>query len=1645
METRIFLKVVALCLVMALVAKAEPVSSTYYTRWQAAAALALTSKSSAQAERALDDLAESGAGLPEAERPAATQFLHAAIYHAARLPATNTMHIFSADMAARRASFFDVLERLPWSGGRRAVWNGLQRDLVDNGIWYDSAMLRLPGFLELCREERATPEQFSALIAALSSAPTGLLDALWLAQSLYPRQSEQWRALFIARLSDERDPEFLSVLFAGLDAEHWRQFPKLQAPCRSAISEHFLEHISAAKWPMLDQGLLPAMARAGRAPLGVWEQKLAAALAAAPEDTSIRGCLDALVKKHATPRETFAAIAPLLAAHQSLFCLLHLPTNGVMDTLNRDQRNRDAACRLLKNFLMPERESEWDVRLADLLPFYYQTASRRVQDDLYLTVVRPIIGARLSQDFDQDRAANPVRRQMTSALAAPGGYLAPRHSLDLAVAFQEGLDWEAGIALTDGTAPNYRFVAESLLALGPRWLDDDASRHDGMSYAAALARWTDWMLRGGIKRPTTLRFNVPEVDSALREVARTWRETRNRFKLRQKEADLQTLFASVAEELSVAAEDFRRKGGDYDAGRARRERLVQAVRLTLTVSALIEDTSQLETVLDVMRSRIFELPTGGAAPMRVRPISVLWEEVELFRMLDDDLAGCIQGLAQAPDVTRELRDMLRGFVARYHYEVQLGLLATDGFLARLYDMDEHLTPFRRLLHGEPVSNPSVLSGEATRESFIKLAELLDRSPFLNAGAGLPELINLYRARLEMSFWRNPLLCGLNANVGLAALFQLLRDETLPSTADVPLAEADDWPTPVFLPVLDALQAGLAAGPERVLIREVRYNDSGRVISAELDDLHEYVRRADYLLRAQELLSFPCVRDDGSPMDVPDTLALAWARTAVSSRLSGELPALTLPSGIVPCRRLDGARRAELCRVALKHARTLDDSIAAAECAVMLPNSPQNAANPKRLAEYDEIRRAAFKKLQAAMEAEAYSERTTDGLIAMLRLEVCLHGRGQMLGAWQAAGKWSSRLADDGRLRLLVEQWSLQSRFPVSAAVERCKEHELPSLECRACRDTVAAALDVRGDELEDLRRFCVAQTGAAPTAAPRDRWEAIAQLAVFLRRLDNVAEEIAAIGPDTVKSAWYLSSQVRRAMGAIPSHWTVSPSWTKLIEPEEPLASAMVRVARFYAVTFSEMLPIHGNISQADLLGDAAGRPANGDALAVFSMLDAEIKSFLLDVAALERRLPTASSSGAGFAAPVGTLSPRELVAVHSAMQPLLALGIWTHGTNTVQGGDTLMQFVAEGRQYAEMYFDPDLIMETGGSFTLAPHSMLDEALRSWDLLMAAADPVNGDEFVYNTWFGDLRRTIGGTGGNLSDQYNLDTFLLAASAMLDDTRYETVGSAPLRAMATTFQGELSAWLSSVGGAVMGRGFTAVRTPMVLTAIAERIADRLGLYRPESLDGLAALEGQQREAYAGFCRRCLFDTGAGRPVFPMVMREPLVSGFAAGLAAEIAGAANGLEIARAGFTALFDPYAPPDAVTELHSGGLIGLYRRALAMNAADNPGYWFAGDFSQAYMQLVSEIYWHGAWGGDADDDTALTVSHPWRLDENGRVYIKAAVPDDPSTAAALHTAEIRANLAWRAACAERYAEVPFIRRFFGGRPLPPAPENTLP
>ncbi len=117
-------------------------------------------------------------------------------------------------------------------------------------------------------------------MSVFGAAPADLLDALWLAQALYPRQAEQWRGLFEARLGGERDPSILSDVFVLLD----EVFIGGGVLSRASLSVGFggvaLRNIPAADWAAMDREILLAMARCRRAPVE-WERKLAAALAAA--------------------------------------------------------------------------------------------------------------------------------------------------------------------------------------------------------------------------------------------------------------------------------------------------------------------------------------------------------------------------------------------------------------------------------------------------------------------------------------------------------------------------------------------------------------------------------------------------------------------------------------------------------------------------------------------------------------------------------------------------------------------------------------------------------------------------------------------------------------------------------------------------------------------------------------------------------------------------------------------------------------------------------------------------------------------------------------------------------------------------------------------------------------------------------------------------------------------------------------------------------------------------------------------------------------------------------------------------------------------------------------------------------------------
>lgn len=1603
------------------------ISSAYYTKWKAGLAQLMKSSNAYVAQRALADVAEAGSRLPESEREVALRFLRTAVRQGNRKEAAGFLRLFDTSLDERRTALFGELERLPWTGGIRGLTGDLLQDITAQPAIYDSETLLLGAFVETCRQQQIPVETVEALAKAYGADPAGAVDALCLASRIHPAAAERWAGILQERFGREADALRLAGVYSRLGRSAWDEIPKARELLQHNAAAWLYDNAAPDGWAKVERPVFHQMVKASGTAPEAWEKRLAEAMVAKP-DPALRACLGALIAWHERPDVSYRSLEPLLAAHQGLFCDLHAPESGgqsVMDQLNAVEGNRTSSRKILATFLAPGREAAWDSRLADILKNYYSAAASRseasVCDALFSNAVAPIVRARFDAGFDPARPRPPIRAFLCSQISAADCFLEPRHQREAALWHMERLDWEAPVARTDGSTPNYRFTADALQALGQRRAGQGAARTDVIAQVADMARWVDWMLRGGMERES-LRLGTDEVDGALRGICRSWTELKKRHGLSREELALGNLFAGLMKELGESVAAARTAGlTDDAAGRQRRDRVVRAVRLTLTISALIEDDGQLPAVLDLMRERLFSLPAGGPPVLKVRPTAELRAMVGLFRALDEDLGECLRNLSEARDCTEPMREVLRSFAERYHREIQLALVPTDSFLSVLQGEDARMTPYRRYLQGGPGAHPCALAPERVRASLATLTNTLDSCGFVNGESALAELLGLYRERLDLSFWRTPWACGSNANVGMPLLFRLLRAEKTPS-----LSPGEEPGRPLSA-VVDALLDALGGTQSRLLTRRVEYNADGTVARTELYPARAFLKRADLLLRAQELLAYPVLGESGPVPVQPQVDALAAA--AVSESMDGAVPGIGLPDGSAFQRRIDGTRRVRLCSVAQANTASLEDAIVAAESAVMLPNSETNAAVPGAIGRFDELRAAAFGKLRSAATAEPRSGVLADALIAMLRLDVCRRERGQPLGAEALVAELSRNLPPAGRWRVMVETWSMKHHARRGDKPRHCPQHGAAALECRACRDTVAVLVGDRADELADIRRFCQEQAGMPMPTGPKDPWEAIAQLSRSNQRRENVAEELAGIGPDTVKAAWYLLSQLKRVQETIPREW--GNGWTSKLGTNEPLTLALVKVSSFTSATYGELLPICGSISMDALLGDG-NRPANGDALAVFSVLSAESKGFLLEAAPLESIL---QGMGQEADTSIGALPTRDLVAIHSAMQPSIVAEVWRRGGHTVKDGGSLMQFVVEGKRYRESHFDADIVHEVEGSFSLSPRRLFDEAFRSVDLMVAAAGDQGGDDFVYNAWFGDLRRALTehGLGGN--EYLNMDTFLCSAAEIADDRRYEAPEMASVRGFAEAFQRDLKAWMDGGGSASMARLIGRARTPVVLTAVAERIGDRLGLARTGQIsDGLERLDGKRSAAYGGFCRRALFDTSGGKPVFPEDGRRDFRAQFARGVSAS-----NGVAEVRRRFLGLFEPYAGAHGETGFE--GLGGLSRRAGA-GGGDPAGRAFAGDFSHAYMHLASDIYWHGARdeaAGVGVSSNTATISFPWRLDKGGRPYIDVPLPEQGLGAGRLHTDSIRANLEWRTAAAERYRSIPYLCRFFGGDPTRPA------
>ena len=1617
-------------------ARAE-ISSAYYTRWKSGLARFLSTQNEYVAKRALADVAEAGAQLPESERVAAVRFLRVAIRQGHLQNTSGFQPLLSPEMEERRISLLTELDKWPWTGGTKAMLDDLLDDLAKNGAQYDSKTLLYDALADLCRTQKVAVERIENVVRGFGGTDDGFLIALCLANRIYPSESQRWAGHFEARFSGVREAGRLAGAFGLLGQDIWKPNEKVSAAYRRNLADWLYANIPPSGWVSMDPDVLFEMVQAASAAPEEWEYKLLESLSA-NLDGRTRECLDQLMRRHGQAVATYQRIRPLLSARQDLFCFLHDPPKGVMAYLNDAPANAESSRKMLETFLDESRESQWDVCLDGLIKHYYETSSEAGQSELFGKAIRPILLARLDASFDSNRALNPVRKRLMASLTATPCFLQPVHHREAILPFMDRLDWAADLMVGDISMPDYQFVAKAFMTLGEKRASSKSAATD---HVADLARWVDWMVAGMIRQPDRLNMGVDRVAESLREVCAAWRNLKSQYNIEIDTSTMRSLFANLEKELNEAAAEAQRKGAPGDSGApAHPLRLIRAVRLALVISTLLEEEQMLPLICDIMRDKLFALSPRTSQAPRVLSADALRQEVDLFLTLDGDIADCLNDLATAPGTTAEMNNILRSFARRYHREIQLALLPTDGFLAQLSRKDGKLIPYRRYLARGSDAHPCALDAQGLSESFDTLTNTFDQCRFINSEDALAGLLDIYREAQAIPLWRNPLVFGQNENINLPVLLQLLRSESPPLAGDLSKADPADstpssWGNPVYLPVVDLLVNSVSSDPSACPIKSVEYNAQGQAIRTERYDPRHFIRRADLLLRAQELLSFPVITDSGPLAFEPQAKALAQSALSNSGEVS--IPSLDVPADAHARRFLDGSRRAQLCSaVGASNNGSLRDALAAAECALMLPNAEINAAVPALLSQYDTYREDSYQRLLAKTEAETSSDALADALITLLRLDACRRGRGSSGDSKAIVARLSQRLSPAGRWRLLVETWAQAQRMAKGKPTpDHCDDHNPSQLTCRACRNAVAKNVIPRVSELEDVRRFCMEQAGVKIQNAPTNEWEAIAQLSRCIRRMGSASAEIEAIGPDAAKAAWYLVSQVKRAMQCIPSTW--QGDWTSSLTTKEPLTKALTQLSRFSVATYNDILPVYGDIALDDLLG-RTNQPANGDALVVYSVLNTEIKKYLLAIAPLEKRVEEESGEKLTTIDSPETL---ELVAVHSALQPLMVSEVWNRGSHPVRDGGPLMRFVVEGRSYSESFFDIDIVYEVGGSFSLSPRQIFDEAFRAIDLLVACAEKeVKGDRFVYDAWYGDLRTTMAKNGLKGREQFNMDRFLCQAADIVEDRRYEASGLENVRPFAEAFRKDLQAWMREGGTATMAELLRRAHSPAILTALAGRMGDRLGLRQnPGDPDNLDPLAGERLDAYAGFCRKTLFDTSGGRPVFPKETRVALCNRFSSDIPAT-----NVLSTARKRFLGLFDADPVSAGIKPPRLGGLSGVYRRAM-MPGVDEAASQFVGDFSFAYMQLISDLYWNAARDlpGTPRATNAVAICYPWRLDTNGYPYIDAVLPEKGLSSGALHTDSIRANIEWRAAAADRFQDIPFACRFFGGVPSSSQPSPS--
>jgi len=1631
----------------------KAVSSASLTNWETALDVFLSSRNQRLVDRALRLLEDPLQNLPHTEQEAAREHLEQLVRQGfTKRARPGDGCLFAVSQRQKREVLFDKLQKAPW-----AAWNGasLKRLLTDfsqTPAVFESGSLLHEDFLAFCRQSLtdASEDLVEQIVGGYTESD--FFNALCFAHQIHRGASNRWQTVFRTRYDNAANTGTLWEGFTFLDSEIWNGLPEIRQGYQRDLGDRLFQRDPLADWAGLGSGPVSRMAAASSHAGLEWQFKLGQALKQHRHAAGLRLLYDLC----ASARElavSYDKLAPLFAdgdqKFQEFFIYLHSPASSgrsLLGLLNGERENWRRSVRSLAGYLAGEREADWNEALYPLLKDYYREAAPAEREEMVQKVIAPIYQCYAAQPFPDARKQNPIRARLLDETTGAACFL------DLA-AHQGVAAWfRSQVALTDSvragnrTLPNFRFVAESTLAASERRLSGNRTQDTAKAVVEPLAEWGEWMLQGMLKQPQALGLDNNQVNDSFSLVLGKLRDLKQEFELKPEDLGLEILFGKLNQELSNAVNELRRRGDTAGIRPDELQRVVRSVHLSLVVSAILEDRSQLDTILAIVRRDLFGLQE--TAQFRVLDPAALHFTVTTFLQLDEDLTKCLAEIARpaGKGPAPALGDLAREFFLKYHLQVQVGLIRTNGFLAAI---DQHAPgplPLVRLLDARAGGWLQPFDDNEARTSFESVKTALAESDFLNSEQAVISLVAGYRRRLGLRLWEDPHACGtgrLNVNVNLMVLLRLLRDEPPPLVAQLAgdsAASAAAWPRPALIPVIDCFLQNMATGGADLRLKKVEYTVAGATVSQSAVEHHLSAVFAEFterLLRAQEMASFPILAN-GNPVDCEPHIE-ALVRSSLSDD-EVELPPLGISPGETgPTRSLDGARRLQLIETIQKSAGDFSPA-RLAHFATFLPNDPGNACDPARLGDYDRCRESIFRRLsQWLQEPNAASEGIADALIAALRLEFSQRDRAPAIAARELAESLKARLTPSGRQRLVMEilmQAEARDRSPVRVG---CEAHAQPDVSCPACRESLAKALEGRLQELVDVRRLCAEQLNLKYEGPPKTRFEVIGQLSRAIQRVRDASKIIQQIDEDSARAAFRLLKQVKRAYALIPAPWTGSSIRQQVTSADDPLAVALMALERLSAAMYCDLLPFYGDFDTQAILG-------NPDALVVFSLFDAELKAGLL------RSVPTTTALSREMKelqVPIGTPETTELVLVHSIVQPSLAVAIWEQGHTQVGLADAtanskkcLIEFVAQGKFYEESYYDRDLVYVVSSQFKLSPGKLFEEAFKGLDTAAQAAEQYagaeqDGDAFIYEAWFGDLRAALRHQIGQPQEQFNLDRFVRQAATIPTDRRYEGPEFEAIRPFAAKFQQELGTWLESSGPAALGGMVQRASSVHTLVALSGGICGRLGLAGAAEAD---VVEPGLRAAYADFCSKVLFArSSGGQPVYSRPLAEKLLRGFYAPVLAD-----KGQQpITREQFAKIFQEFSlprwggPRDANHARQLPGYVGLYGK-LADPATSSEAKRFLRDCSYALMSYVAELYWYGARDG-VEGQVAVPdeqrVSYPWRLDEAGRPYVLGEMPDNALTTERLHSEATQANAEWRAACAEQFREITFLCRFFGGKP----------